>query len=828
MTLASKEFSRRDFVKGSGALVVAIGLPGAARTKAAYAAGTAAAAIGPALIDPDLIDSWIAVGGNGRVTIKVGKVELGTGLTTAQMQIAADELDVPMSRIDVIQGDTWITPDQGTTAGSQSLKTQWARGLRHAAAEARAALVNMASERLGVPADQLTVENGVVISTSDSSKRISYADLLGGRQFELKQTGKAQPKKVSELKVVGRSVRAVDVERKVRSQTEYVQNVRVPGMLHGRVVRPPGINATLVSVDGFPRRIPGLVKVVVEKNFVGVVCQREEQAIRAARELKLTWKDPGGVPNYDAFFKSMEEQVGSARLLVADGDVDKALADADEVLEATYYYPYQLHGSMGPSCAVADVKGDEITVWSPTQGVYPLRSAVARMVGIPEQNVHVIYKEGSGCYGLNGADTASLDAVVLSKAVGKPVRVQWERADEHVWEHYGNPMVMKVRGGLDAAGELIAWDYQAWRAGRGGRPGRVGAANLPTGYLIGLELSPERVRPPSFPALGADTSNTVAGYLQDEEGRVPNARVISRSVDSPFFTGPLRSPARIQNSFANESFIDELAATAKVDPVQFRLRYAGDPRLRDVITVAAKAAGWKSRPSPKAASKANVVRGRGIAAMQYEGIDGYAGTVVEVEVNKRTGKVRVTRVVVSHDVGIIINPEGLRGQIEGNIVHGVSRALFEEVAISGKRSESRNWDSYQVMRFTDMPEIKIALINRPNEPAKGSGENAMTAIPAAVANAIFDATGARLRRLPFTPAPPTRAVRARRSPPRRDRARARGTGGRRSEPRASAPPAWRRAARRRSAGRPPPPRPRGRGSTAGRGAGRRRRRSSAS
>jgi len=750
MTLATKEFSRRDFLKGSGALVVAIGLPGAARTNAAFAAGSVASAIGPALVDPNLIDSWIAVGANGRVTIKVGKVELGTGVTTASAQMAADELDVPVSRIDVIQGDTWITPDQGTTSGSQSVKTQWAGGLRNAAAEARAVLVNMAAQRLGVPADQLTVQDGVVVSKSDSSKKVSYAELIGGQAFQVKQTGKVKPKNVSELKVVGRPVRAVDMDAKVRSQLEYIQNVRVPGMLHGRVVRPPGLNATLVSVDGFPRRMPGLVKVVIQKNFVGVVCEREEQAINAAKALKVTWNDPGGVPNYDALFAYMEGEVGTARLLVADGDVDKALAGAAKVVEAAYYYPYQLHASMGPSCAVADVQGDEITVYSPTQGVYPLRSAIARMVGIPDRNVHMIYREGAGCYGLNGADTVSLDAVLMSKSVGKPVRVQWDRSDEHVWEHYGTPMVMKAKGGLDANGNLVAWDYNAWTAGRGGRPGNVGAANLPTGYLIGLTPPPRRTTAPSFPPLGADSSNTVAGYLKDEEGTVPNARVISRAVDSPFFTGPLRSPSRIQNTFANESFIDELAAAAKADPLEFRLRYVGDSRLRDMLTGAAKAAGWKARPAPKGASKGDIATGRGISAMQYEGSDGYAGVVAEVEVNKKTGRVRVTHVFVTQDVGIIINPKGLTGQVEGNVVHGVSRSLFEEVAISGKRSESRNWDTYHVMRFKDMPKIKVVLVNRPDQPPMGSGENVMTAIPAAVANAIFDATGARVRRLPFT------------------------------------------------------------------------------
>ncbi len=749
--LTEKTVSRRDFLKGSGALVVAFSVP-LSLTGVASAAGGSSQAIGPASIDDQLIDSWIVVKENGRVTIQVGKVELGTSLRTAQMQIAADELDVPMSSIDYIQGDTWITPDQGTTAGSQSVKTQWAEGLRHAAAEARAVLLGLASKQLGVPVADLSVKDGVITATSDASKKATYGELIGGKRFDLKITGKVQPKKPSELKVVGRPLQSVDLSDKVRSRQPYIHNLRVPGMLHGRVVRPPGINATLVSVGGFRKRIPGLVQVVVQKNFVGVVCEREEQAIKAAQTLKVTWKNPGGVPTYDELYASMVSQMGTARLLAEDGDVDEALAGAAKKVEATYRYPYQLHGSMGPSCAVSDVKGDEVTVWSSTQGVYPLRQAVARMLGLPSRNVHVIYMEGSGCYGLNGADTVSLDAAIMSKHVGKPVRVQWMRGDEHVWEHYGTPMVMKLKGGLDAEGNLVAWDYEGWQAARGGRPGNVGAANLPTGYLIGLTLPARTITAPRLPPLGADNSNTEAGYLQDEEGLLKNARVVAHTVDSPFFTGPLRSPARIQNTFANESFIDELAAAAKVDPVEFRLRYIGDPRLAHALKVAAKAANWQARPSPKRASSGDVATGRGIAVMQYEGEDGYAGTVVEVEVNKKTGKVRVTRVVVSHDVGIIINPNGLKAQIEGNVVHGVSRALKEEVQLNRRISASKDWESYQVLRFTELPEIKIALINRVNEPALGSGENAMTAIPAAVANAIYDATGARIRRLPFTPA----------------------------------------------------------------------------
>ena len=749
-SMIEKPHSRRDFLKGSGALIVAFSVPlGAGATRAR----AATAAIGPALIDATLIDSWVIVGQDGRVRIHTGKVELGTGMRTAQIQIAADELDVALDKIDLLESDTWFTPDQGTTSGSQSIKTNFRAGLRQACAEARKALIDLGATKLGVPANTLVTREGAVVSASDSTKRATYGELIGGQRFNLKISGKAPMKKPSELRVVGKSIQAVDLESKVKSKQEYIQNVKVPGMLHGRVVRPPGINAKLVSVDGFTKRIPDLVKVVIQKDFVGVVARSEIGAIRAAESLKVTWNDPGGAPrSHDELYAEMQQLPASSRLLASYGNVDKALAGAARTLEATYYYPYQLHGSMGPSCAIADVKADEATVWSPTQGIYPLRAAVAGLLGFKEQQVHAIYKEGSGCYGLNGADTASIDAVLLSKAVGAPVRVQWMRSDEHVWEHYGTPMVMKVKGGLDEDGNLIAWDYESLQASRGGRPGNIGAANLPTGALIGLTLAPVRASAPTFPPLGADTSNTEAGYLQDEEGLVPNGRVVAKTVASQFFTGPLRSPSRIQNTFANESFIDELAAAAGVDPVTFRLRYVGDERLRDVIEVAAKKAGWELRNSPKPASKGDIATGRGFAAMQYEGIDGYAGVVCEVEVNKKTGKVRVTRVVVSHDVGIIINPSGLKSQIEGNVVHGVSRALKEEVVLDGKTSKSRDWESYQVLRFTELPEIKIALINRPNEAPTGSGENAMTAIPPAVANAVFDATGARIRRLPFTPA----------------------------------------------------------------------------
>ena len=428
--------------------------------------------------------------------------------------------------IDLLESDTWFTPDQGTTSGSQSIKTNYRAGLRQACAEARKALIDLGAKKLGVPANTLTTREGAVVSATDSSKRATYGELIGGQRFNLKITGRAPLKKPSELKIVGQSIRHVDIEAKVNSKQEYIQNVKVPGMLHGRVVRPPGINAKLVSVDGFPKQIPDLVKVVVQKDFVGVVARSEIGAIRAAETLKVTWNDPGGAPkSHDELYAQMQTLPAQSRLLASDGNVDKALAGAAKTLEATYYYPYQLHGSMGPSCAIADVKADEATVWSPTQGIYPLRAAVARVLGFRDQQVHAIYKEGSGCYGLNGADTASIDAALMSKAVGAPVRVQWMRSDEHVWEHYGTPMVMKVKGGLDADGNLIAWDYESLQASRGGRPGNIGAANLPTGALIGLTLARVRASAPTFPPLGADTSNTEAG-LPEGRGRSRPERAV--------------------------------------------------------------------------------------------------------------------------------------------------------------------------------------------------------------------------------------------------------------------------------------------------------------
>jgi nicotinate dehydrogenase subunit B len=756
------EMSRRGFLKAGGALVVAFGLVPSLGRAVVLAAGGGS----PATVPPEQVDSWIAIARDGVVTIKTGKVELGTGLATATRQLAADELDVSLDMVRLIQGDTRQTVDQTYTAGSQSLKTQWSSGLRQAAATARQKLLEMAASHLHVDVADLTVSDGVVKSVSNPSRSVTYAELLGGKEFAATVSATAPTKRPSQYKLIGKPIPREDIPAKVTGEFTYVQDVRVEGMVHGRVVRPmrwdghptslramaatPAgaiINATLDHVDESSiRQLPGDLKVVVKHNFVGVVADREEQAIAGAQSLVVRWREGQKLPDQAAFSDDLRQaRVDTTRVLMNDGDVDGALAQAPRRFEATYFHPYQMHASIGPSCAVADVRKDGATVWSGTQGVYQLRTALATLLGLPEDKVHVIYVEGSGCYGLNGADDVSLAAALMSQSVGKPVRVQFMRADEMGWENYGNPMVMHLRAALDDSGTIVAWDHEDWQATRGSRPPPAG--NLPTGVLAGAPEPAAPKSPPASPPLGNDASNSIPSYA------FANTRVRSYSVYQPWlFTGPLRGPGRIQNTLANESFMDELAAAAGADPVQFRLRHVNDPRLAEAIQRAAGAAGWTSRPSPSPATSGSPAVGRGISALHYEGKDAYLAVVAEVTVDESSGAVRVTRVVVAHDCGTIVNPDGIRNQIEGNVVQSVSRALKEEVRFDRTGVTSLDWTGYPILTFSELPgEVKIDLIDRPGLPAVGAGEPTTCAVASAIGNAIFDATGVRLRQVPFTP-----------------------------------------------------------------------------
>ncbi len=762
--------SRRDFLKGAGALIVSFG----AAPLEMGCAGPDQLETRIGKIDSRQLDSWIAVSADGTVSAYTGKCEIGQGMFTAQMQLVAEELSVPLGRVRLIQCDTSMTPDQGTTSGSQSTPANFnTRNLALAAATARHALVQLAAERLGVPADQLAATDGFVSVKSDSARRVRYGELVAGRKFAIPLDRNATRTPASAWKVLGTPAARVDMHDMVTGRLEYVHNVRVPGMLHGRVVRPPAVGATLVSVDeDSVKNVPGLVKVVVKENFVGVVAAKEWHAIQAANSLKVTWTSGSGLPSQRGYYDYLRSQKPSRDTFVVNSkDVDDRLAQAATVLRATYLHPYQMHGSMGTSCAVADVRDDRATIWSATQSAWPLRSGSAMLLDMPVESVRVIYSRGAGCYGINGADTVSYDAALLSQAVGKPVRVQLSRKDEHAWENYGYAYVIDQRVGVDAAGGITTWDHEAWFASLGGRPGYDRPGNVITGALAGFEPNRVIARTATNPTESFDNGGNAApsyvtGCIEGKcggTGRVKSERVMVHTVGSPFFTGPLRSPSRLQNTFAHECFMDEIAAHVKADPVAYRLRHLSDPRLADVVRAAAKAARWDARPSPRMrAARTGVAHGRGIACVLYEGDNGYCAMVAEVEVDQDTGRIAVKRLVMGHDCGPMSNPDGVRNQLEGGALQGMSRALSEEVTWDDRKVTSVDWQTYRSLPLGfDAPVVECVLINRTDVPAMGAGETSITLSAAAIGNAVFDATGARIREVPFTPERVKRALDAR-------------------------------------------------------------------
>ncbi len=756
--------NRRSFLKTSGALVVTFGL--APESVLAQRLDGASS---------NQLDGWLAVNADGTITAFTGKCELGHGLYTSQTQLIAEELSVAFNRVKLIQCDTALTPDQGTTSGAQSHPTNFNQGaLALAGATAREALLQMASTRFGVAADQLTIKDGVISAKSDASKKVSYAELIGGKKFNLTLNQRAKRKPASEWTVLGTPVRRVEIPAMATGEFEYVHNVRVPGMLHGRVVRPPAVGSTVMSVDeNSVKDLPGVVKVVVKKNFVGVVAEKPWQAIQAANKLKVTWSPGTGLPKQADIHDYLRNKKPSRDTFAVNSkDVDEKLSKAAKVVKATYRYPYQMHGSIGSSCAVADVQGSKATIWSASQAVYPLRSSMAMVLGTSPENVHVIFKMGSGCYGCNGADTVSYDAALLSQAVGKPVRVQLTRKDEMAWENYGLAFVIDQRVALDEKGTIVAWDYEGWSPTLGGRPGAGNPGNVVTGFLAGFQPQNFAARTPApDPVNFANNNNASPSYITGTvngrsggTGNVRSERVLSHDVQSPFWTGPLRSPARLQNTFAHESFMDELAAEAKADPVEYRLRHLSDPRLIDVVKAASKTAGWQSRPSPQSnIRRTGVVSGRGISCVLYEGDNGYCSVVADVDVNQDTGRVTVKRLVIANDVGPISNPDGLKNQLEGGALHGVSRTLNEEVTWDDQKVTSIDWHTYLPLSLSaEIPNIETVLINRPDARAAGAGETAVTVVAAAIGNAVFDATGVRIREAPFTPERVKSALAARR------------------------------------------------------------------
>ena len=729
--------SRRAFLQTGGALVIGFTLlPEAAWSQAAPAS------LPGSLNRNRMLNGWLRIDPNGSVTIFSGKIELGQGIGTALAQIAADELDVEMKRIEVIHGDTALTPNEGQTAGSQSVQDS-GTAVRFACAEAREMLLSAAAAKLAVSAADLRVSDGTIAGPGGATA--SYWELAGQVDLKREATAQAKPKPASEHKWVGKSISRRDIPKKFTGGAAYVQDIRLPGMLFGRVVRPPSPGAQLASVDeAAARRMPGVVAVVRDGSFLAVAAAREEQAIKARDALKKSavWKESATLPpSGDALYDHMVNLGVPAQTMAEK--TSATAASAARTLEARYTRPYQAHGSIGPSCAVAVWEGSgdgrKLHVWTHSQGVYPLRGDLANALGIEPAAVRCTHAEGAGCYGHNGADDVALDAALLARATsGRPVKLQWMRDDEFMWEPYGSAMVMKLGGAVDAQGNIVSWSHELWSHPHSTRPGQSKGSHTLAARHLAKPVMADPVRDVPLPAGGADR-NAIPPY------ETPNLKVVKHLIlDSPLRTSALRTLGGYANVFAAESFIDELAAAAGADPVEFRLRHIKDPRVRAVIEAAAQRGGW----SPGA--KGDGSRGRGFAYSRYKNLGCYVALVADVTVDRKSGRVRVTRAVAAVDAGQIVNPDGIVNQIEGGIIQSASWTLKEEVKFDATRVKTRSWADYPIVRFDEVPEIEVVLLNRPEERFLGVGEGAQGPAAAAIANAIAHATGKRLRALPFT------------------------------------------------------------------------------
>jgi CO/xanthine dehydrogenase Mo-binding subunit len=726
--------TRRGLLKTGGALFVTFTLVD--KVLPALAQGSAR----KKTVSLDEVDGFLSVGVDGQITVYSGKVDLGTGVRTALTQIVAEELEVPLDRVNLIQGDTALTPDQGPTWGSLSIQLGGMQ-IRKAAATARKALVEMAAQHLGASATELRIENGTI---KGSDKSISYAELVGGRTFSLKVDKDAPVKDPASYTMVGKSVPRLDIPPKATGHFMYMQDFRVAGMLHGRVVRPLAIGAKLENVDeSSVNDVPGLVKVVREGNFLGVVATTEWGAIQAVRRLKATWSNWEGLPERTHLWEHVRAtKINSDEVTSNVGDSAKALSDAPRRISATYDFAIHTHGSIGPSCAVVEINDGRLTCWSASQATHRLRRQLTALMDVPLDNVHCLYIEGSGCYGRNGHEDAAGDAALLSRAVGgRPVRVQWMRADEHGWDPKGPPILADLRAGVDDKGRIIAWESEFFVPEDGLGPVPLIAATL-AGVLARPIMEPYRYNTPNVM-----TTNSAIPYT------FPNIKTVAHLLaEAPFRWSWIRSPGRLQNTFANECFVDELAAFVGADSLDFRLNHLNDPRGAELLQRLAALAKWEKRPSPRKDVKGDVVNGRGISYVKYELVRTYVGAVAEIEVDRRTGEVRVQRFFVVHDCGQIINPDGITNQIEGNIIQTVSRTLKEEVHFDRSAVTSLHWATYPILTFPEVPDVTIELIDRPNEKPWGAGEPAATIVPSAISNAVFDAIGVRLRSVPFTAA----------------------------------------------------------------------------
>jgi nicotinate dehydrogenase subunit B len=725
---------RRRVLAGGGALIISFSLSDA------FAQDQSAPAVAPppslpgSLKGAPFLDSWVRIDADGSITVFTGKAELGQGFKTAFQQIAAEELDVAFESLKVITADTHRTANEGFTSGSNSVHDSGV-AVQNAAAQARELLIAEAARRLGLPAENLRTENGAVISPD--GQRLGYGELVAGDMLHVQAQPTSKLKDPSTFKVMGRSVPRVDIPAKVTGGAAYVQDMRLPGMMHARIVRPPSYGAQLTDCDtSAVEKLPGVVKVVRDGNFLAVVAKHEFQAIKAMNALSAAakWKETPSLPKDNLL--SVLTNLPSQDLTIFERSNPSVLGQ--KTLEATYTRPYQAHGSIGPSCAVAQFADDAMTVWTHTQGVYPDRQGIAEMLRMPPASVRCIHVEGSGCYGHNGADDAAADAALIARALpGTPVRVQWMREQEHAWEPFGPAMVTKLKASLDGNGVISHWNFEVWTNTHSTRPG--GAGSMLAAQHIAQPFVPPVPKPMPLPEGGGDR-NAIPIY------KFPNAHVVHHFIPAmPVRISALRSLGAYHNVFSIESFMDELAVAAGADPVEFRLKHLDDSRGRDVIEKAAQGFGWQK------GQKAPANRGFGFAFARYKNLAAYCAIATEVEVNRQTGRPRLVRAVAAVDSGQVVNPDGLINQIEGAILQSMSWTLYEAVTFDDTRITSIDWQTYPILRFNAVPDsVEVHLINRPGLPFLGSGETGQGPAAASIANAIANATGKRLRDLPLT------------------------------------------------------------------------------
>ncbi len=697
------------------------------------------------------LDRWIRFDHDLGVTVYSGKVELGQGIETAIAQIAAEELDIALERIRLVAGDTTRAPDEGYTTGSMSIEVGGA-SMRVVCAEVRGLFVEAAARLFEVSPDEVSVRDGV-LEVPGTDLRTSYWKLSAQVNLARDVTGAMAPKPPAAYSSVGTSVPRRDLRAKLTGAA-YVHDMALPGMVYGRVCRPPSYLARLVRFDeAAVRAMPGVVGVMVSGSFIGITAEREEQALAALATARAVaeWEEGEGckLPASAEARDFLPQLPGTRKVVHETGAADTsgahavagAAASADTAavfrrIEATYSRPYIAHASIGPSCALARLAGDKLTVWSHTQGCYMLRDQIARAMSMSSERVDVIHADGAGCYGHNGADDAALDAALLARDCGRPVLLQWTRDDELAWAPFGSAMVVRMTAGLDAEGNVVDWQHEIWSHTHVNRPGRGDGIGLLAAWHID---PPHPVPPPRdnpLPSGGGDR-NAVPLYDFARQQVVYNF-----IAEMPLRVSALRTLGGYANVFAIESFIDELAAAAGADPVEFRMRHLRDERGRQVIARAAALAGWK----PGEASDGT--RGRGIGFARYKNQAAWLAVVAEIEVAE---KIHVRKVFAAVDCGLVVNPDGVTNQIEGGILQAISWTLKEAVTWDRERVTSRSWDSYPVLSFGEVPEVEIALLDRPGSPSLGVGECAAGPVAAALANALHHALGVRVRDLPLTP-----------------------------------------------------------------------------